>query len=290
MNLINKRFKYIDTETVFDIKENINVSIVPSIVIFGAQKSGTTSLANYLDKHPQIYMTKPLKETGYFLPFDMIKNNIINQGVPIISKEDCIINYSLKNYKGEPYILDASTYYTIPPKAKRDAAINIFNRVQKTRKIKFLYIMRNPYLRLFSHYSHLIKRSKYEISFEDFILNQSINPLDVSSYASRILEYKENLNSFEHQILFFEDLIDNPQDTMNKVFDFLNLEKIIFDEFKQFNKGLKKEKEDNLILTEPTKNKIRNLLESEKEKLHKYFPNLSYPQEFMRIPIFFKKK
>jgi hypothetical protein len=37
----------------------------PNFMIIGAAKSGTTSLADYLDQHPEIYMC-PGKEPNYF--------------------------------------------------------------------------------------------------------------------------------------------------------------------------------------------------------------------------------
>ena len=37
----------------------------PNFFIAGAAKSGTTSLARYLEEHPQVYMS-PIKEPSYF--------------------------------------------------------------------------------------------------------------------------------------------------------------------------------------------------------------------------------
>lgn len=37
----------------------------PTFLIIGVQKSGTTSIYNYLKQHPQVYMS-PVKETGFF--------------------------------------------------------------------------------------------------------------------------------------------------------------------------------------------------------------------------------
>ena len=38
---------------------------IPNFFIVGAAKSGTTSVARYLDEHPQVYMS-PIKEPSYF--------------------------------------------------------------------------------------------------------------------------------------------------------------------------------------------------------------------------------
>ena len=36
----------------------------PNFLIIGVQKSGTTSIYNYLGQHPQVYMS-PIKETNF---------------------------------------------------------------------------------------------------------------------------------------------------------------------------------------------------------------------------------
>ena len=45
----------------------------PNLIIIGAMKSGTTSLHNYLNLHPEIYMSKK-KETDFFSKY--LKSNI----------------------------------------------------------------------------------------------------------------------------------------------------------------------------------------------------------------------
>ena len=43
----------------------VEVSRLPTFFIVGAPKAGTTSLYNYLDQHPQVYMS-PIKEPNFF--------------------------------------------------------------------------------------------------------------------------------------------------------------------------------------------------------------------------------
>ena len=44
----------------------MNNQKLPHFIIIGAGKCGTTSLHNYLNQHPQIYIC-PIKETNFFL-------------------------------------------------------------------------------------------------------------------------------------------------------------------------------------------------------------------------------
>lgn len=279
----NQRYKLIDKETILDRETSESLSIIPNIIILGAQKSATTSLANYLDRHHEIFMTKPLKETGYFLPMDMIGKSLTNQGFPAKTKEECIEKYALDNYNGEQFILDASTYYTLTPSAKRKAAIRNIKEAQDKREIKFIYIMRNPYKRIISNYFHLKRKPENKISFEDF-LTRNLNAVVVSSYSSRIKEFQENLDSFDLKLLFFEDLVSKPQNVMDDIYSFLKIEKVVYTEFKKFNIKRETEKGIELKISFSTSKKIRNILEQEKLNLQNSFPMLEIPIGFLEVP------
>jgi len=49
----------------------------PNLFLVGAMKSGTTSLHNYLDLHPEIYMWRdPWKEPRYFVKEANLKRGL----------------------------------------------------------------------------------------------------------------------------------------------------------------------------------------------------------------------
>lgn len=180
MPKINKRFEYINNEVFLDTKKQKpkTISIIPSIVILGAQKSATTSLANYLDMHPEVFMTKPMKESGYFLPIESVQRSLLNQGFPVHSRKEAIIKYCYKEYNAEKHILDASTYYTLSPKERRKTAISALKKAQEKQEIKYIYIIRNPYYRMISAYFHFLRRpsnrNALRMKFiEQFVLRNS---------------------------------------------------------------------------------------------------------------------
>ena len=51
-----KRFRFLDLS-----------KVKPNLIILGSQKCGTTSLHNYLNEHPDIFMSTPIKEPGYYM-------------------------------------------------------------------------------------------------------------------------------------------------------------------------------------------------------------------------------
>ena len=52
-----------------------------NLLIVGAQKAGTTSLHYALNQHPAIFMTNPIKEPGYFLPFPVMQAYFGKKGI-----------------------------------------------------------------------------------------------------------------------------------------------------------------------------------------------------------------
>ncbi|MGH7508112.1 MAG: sulfotransferase domain-containing protein [bacterium] len=123
---------------------------LPSALIIGAQRSGTTSLFKYLEQHPTVL--RPLgKESHYF---------------------DLHYGRGVRWYRGRfPFdyrlrsgtmTLDASPYYLLHPLAPERAA-------QLLPGVKLLAVLRNPVERAFSHYQHEVRKGREALSFADAI-------------------------------------------------------------------------------------------------------------------------
>jgi hypothetical protein len=123
---------------------------LPSVLIIGAQRSGTTSLFNYLVQHPDVL--PPLgKEIHYF---------------------DLHFGRGVRWYRGRfPFshrltppalTIDASPYYLLHPLAPERAA-------QLLPEVKLVAVLRNPIDRAFSHYQHEVRERRESLSFADAI-------------------------------------------------------------------------------------------------------------------------
>jgi len=120
---------------------------LPSVLILGAQKGGTTSLFNYLARHPDVL--PPFgKEIHYF---------------------DLHYARGLQWYRGRfPYqyrlggaalTLDASPYYLFHPQAPSRAA-------RLLPSARLIVLLRNPVDRALSHYQHEVRGGREPLSFE----------------------------------------------------------------------------------------------------------------------------
>jgi hypothetical protein len=120
---------------------------LPSALIIGAQRSGTTSLFNYLAQHPDVL--PPLgKEIHYF---------------------DLHYARGVRWYRGRfPFshrlrralTIDASPYYLAHPLAPERAA-------QLLPEVKLVAVLRNPVDRAFSHYQHEVRDGRESLSFAE---------------------------------------------------------------------------------------------------------------------------
>ncbi len=177
----------------------------PNLFIIGAMKSGSTSLHYYLSKHPDIFMCEP-KEPWYF-----IKEINWKKG------ENWYL--SLFENAGNAIVIgESSTDYTkIPRFMGVPELINKFNP-----NSRFIYVMRDPVLRSISHYWHNVqwsgeKRDMFTAMRED----QHIH--DVSNYIMQLSPYFDIFGKEKIYTLTFEEMIQQPQATLYKIFGWLGV-------------------------------------------------------------------
>ena len=114
---------------------------IPNLFIIGAMKSGTTSLHEYLNEHPDIFMSN-VKEPGYFA-----------ECMNYYPKDLAWYESLFKEAKGEMIIGESSTNYT-----KLPICTDVVNKIWEFNPdARFIYVMRDPIKRVISHYWHGVK-------------------------------------------------------------------------------------------------------------------------------------
>lgn len=200
----------------------------PSFLIIGSQKCGTTSLYNYLTKHPQILKAR-IKEIHFF---------------------NMNYNMSLKYYKSffplninKNFITGEATpdYLDYPFAAKRchDFLPNV----------KLIVVLRNPIDRAFSHFNFVQKYNSGEqkITFEKAINKEGVrmdlafknmnkdgynSARDISNFGyvykgKYVLHIKEWLKYYNLDNIYFvdfEELKNNPKIVTQNIYSFLNID------------------------------------------------------------------
>ena len=203
-----------------------NLSIKPNFFIVGAPKCGTTSIYEYLRKHPEVFM--PSFKEPHFFGSDLVKNNNV-----YIDNETKYLDLFI-NSNGKKMIGEASTHYLY----SKMAAKEIFDFNQKS---KIIILLRNPINLIYSlHSQYVFSGNENILDFEKAmnaekyrLLGKDLPPLlDLQekvfykSYINRLPDqiktyrelFKDNL-----LVLFLEDIKEDIEKTYHLLLKFLDL-------------------------------------------------------------------
>ncbi|MEO8330056.1 MAG: sulfotransferase, partial [Candidatus Nanopelagicales bacterium] len=103
--------------------------ILPSVIIAGAQKSGTTTLRGMMAQHPDVFMSTP-KELHYF-------DSYYDRGIEWYSS--CFAAGASFMHRGE-----STPFYMYNPTARKRMLTTL-------PELKVICILRNPIDRAYSH-------------------------------------------------------------------------------------------------------------------------------------------
>jgi hypothetical protein len=181
----------------------------PNLFIIGAMKSGTTSLHNYLDMHPEVAMSEE-KEPGYFVAELSLERGA--DWYAVLFESD-----SQYRYRGE-----SSTHYTKLP-LYRGVAERIFRFAPDARLI---YVMRDPFERAVSHYWHAVRDVHHGGELRRMIKAVTEQPSDYLAFSDYAMQLEPYIKLFGRDAIFtltFESLVRDPQAELNRIFEWLGL-------------------------------------------------------------------
>ena len=187
--------------------------VLPTFMIPGAAKGGTSYLAYVLGRHPDVCMTYP-KEPGFFSTSPEKSAPVVyHKGLGFYRK------YFLE-YRGQKHIGDASTIYFVDPASPRLIHQHIPN-------VKLVFSLRNPIDRVYSHYWEDIKNGRKRPDFKTFLFSkdeQSRRHLHCSRYDIHLRRYFAQFSRDQMLILLYDDLKNNRVHTIDTILSFLGLE------------------------------------------------------------------
>jgi|TARA_B110000908_G_scaffold172548_1_gene240681 hypothetical protein len=185
-----------------------SMNIKVNLFIIGAMKSGTTSLHEYLNDHPQISMSTE-KEPGYFV--DELRKDRDEEWYQGLFQERENIRYF-----GE-----ASTHYAKYPLYK-----GVANRIyQYNPEAKLIYIMRNPFNRIVSHYWHAVRtaHSGGEAASISSAIKSHRDYQDFSNYPLQLQQYYQFFQPKNIYVVTFEQLTKDTESVTREIFKWLDL-------------------------------------------------------------------
>lgn len=199
---------------------------LPNFLIIGAAKGGTTSLYEYFNQHPEIYMS-PVKEPRFFA-LENEKLDFQNPDQAINQTSITTLPEYLKLFNGvssEIAIGEASPLYMYSSKAVDRIAHYI-------PEAKLIAILRNPVDRAYSCYKHLIALEPYSfveaLEAEDDRIKRNWAHLwhyrQGGYYYTQLQRYFEKFDRRQIKIYLFDDLIKHPLSITRNAFEFLGID------------------------------------------------------------------
>ena len=183
---------------------------LPTFIIIGAAKAGTTSLWRYLKNHPDVYMCSP-KEPNFFAyhqPWTLgveWYGSLFERGAGAKAIGEASPAYSL--YPMYPWV--PKRMHRIVP------------------EVRLVYSIRNPIDRMISLYRHRID-VKQESKPIDEALSSDPLYLESSKYAMQIEQYLFYFDRSRLMVLSVDDLAARRQETLSTLFQFIGVDPSVF--------------------------------------------------------------
>jgi hypothetical protein len=165
--------------------------VLPSFLIIGAMKAGTTSLHSYLRAHPQVFMPET-KELDYFI-------DSLNwaKGQSWYERQ-----FEGAAEAGAVAVGEASPHYASGQWAEV-ASGHIADVLPNARLV---YVIREPFARIASHYRHAIAEYGWEGSLDELIVERHVELVGTSKYAKQIDRYLGHFDREQLCVITAEDL------------------------------------------------------------------------------------
>lgn len=175
-------------------------------ILSGFPKSGTTSVAELLARHPEVVFSDP-KEPNLFLGKEPGEREVLS-----VLPED----------RTGKIVMEGSQRYSI-----RDRFPYLAERMHKHNpRMKLLFIARHPLERAQSHFKMLDRDMETQFRIESIMSEESLrqNVFKTSLYFYQLKPYLDVFSREQIKICFFENYVRKPEAFMSEICDFLKIE------------------------------------------------------------------
>lgn len=193
---------------------------LPTFIVIGVAKAGTTSLYRYLEQHPEIFMY-PEKGTNYFAYEDARDWKWTDEGEPPLLRHFRVrtleaYEASFAGASDELAVGEVSPQYFRSP----TAAHRIHDCLPD---VKLIVSLRNPAERAFSGYLMRMRRGEaVRGPRED--LTEDASHVREGFYYQRMKRYFDVFPKEQIQVLLFDDFKTHPAEIMKEIVTFVGVD------------------------------------------------------------------
>jgi hypothetical protein len=180
--------------------------VLPTFLIIGAMKAGTTSLQAMLATHPQVFMSSP-KELDYF-----VDRKNWSRGQNWYESHFVDATGAVAVGEASPSYTQAQLYKGVP------------ERIASTvPDVRLIYLVREPLARAKSMYLHLLAGGRERRPAEEALRTGPMY-LRTSLYAWQLEQYLQWFHREQILVLQTENLEAEPHAVLRKAFQFLGVD------------------------------------------------------------------
>jgi len=207
--------------------------VLPNYIVIGGQKCGTTSLHDYIKRHPNII--PPHKKDSSFFDANYFRGYPWYRAhFPLQSEMDDLRAGGKNFITGE-----VTTTYLFHPSAAERVAHHL-------PSIKLIALLRNPAIRAYSQYHHMVRTGRENLSFKEAIeaednrlagvlervkqgdhvahkLYRNFSYKARGRYAEQLKNWFKYFSREQFLILKSEDLFDHPEAVCRQVYSHLGI-------------------------------------------------------------------
>ncbi len=180
--------------------------MLPTFIVIGAQKAGTSSLWEYLNEHPDVFVTLD-KEPKFF-----VKERGWERG--LLWYEGLFDTAGAAKARGE-----FSTDYTCFPIYSGVPA----RMASLVPDVKLIYLMRNPLERMRSAYAYGLWQGTETRTIGEALRVDARYHIQ-SQYALQIEQYADRFSPSQMLFVTSEDLRQQRRETMSRIFSFIGVD------------------------------------------------------------------
>lgn len=180
--------------------------VLPTFIVIGARKSGTSSLRIYMETHPDVFVA-PEKEPKYFVE---------ERGWPLglAWYEGLFAGAGNAKARGE-YSTDYTVFPVYAGVPERMAAL--------LPDVRLIYVVRNPIDHMRSAFSYSMRIGTEARPIREALLNDARYMYECL-YALQIEQYLKHFPLDQLLLLTAEDLRFKRQETMSRIFSFIGVD------------------------------------------------------------------
>lgn len=198
----------------------------PNLFVVGAMKCGTTSLFEYLSRHPQIF-TPSKKETHFYAATELRRDACgpaDEYNMRAFVFDECAYLKYFEQGAAYDWAVDVSPSYLYYPSASQRI-------IQDVPEARIVAILRDPVEKAYSQYLHMRRVQQESLSFEAALDAEHARIaarwshlwryVDSSKYARSLGAYIDTFGRDRVHVLYTEELAAAPEAVLGRLYEFL---------------------------------------------------------------------